>query len=79
MGELYLITSMFNWSYWTLVLTGAGTLITAAYSLHLFLTTQRGPAPAHIVALEPSHSREHLLLALHLLPLALIVLKPEQV
>nr|YP_010960700.1 NADH dehydrogenase subunit 4 [Cubiceps paradoxus]WNH38194.1 NADH dehydrogenase subunit 4 [Cubiceps paradoxus] len=77
MGELMIITSLFNWSYWTLLLTGTGTLITAGYSLYMFLMTQRGPLPAHIIALDPSHSREHLLMALHLLPLALLVLKPE--
>nr|YP_009471898.1 NADH dehydrogenase subunit 4 [Stomias atriventer]AVI25991.1 NADH dehydrogenase subunit 4 [Stomias atriventer] len=77
MGELLIISSMFNWSFWTLLLTGAGTLITAGYSLHLFLTTQRGPLPSHVIALEPSHTREHLLLMLHLLPIALLVLKPE--
>nr|YP_010703121.1 NADH dehydrogenase subunit 4 [Channa andrao]WCO10543.1 NADH dehydrogenase subunit 4 [Channa andrao] len=77
MGELFIITSLFNWSWWTLALTGAGTLITAAYSLYMFLTTQRGPLPTHIVALSPSHSREHLLMALHLLPLILLTLKPE--
>nr|YP_010701776.1 NADH dehydrogenase subunit 4 [Malacosteus niger]WCK11530.1 NADH dehydrogenase subunit 4 [Malacosteus niger] len=78
MGEVLIITSMFNWSHWTLVLTGVGMLITAAYSLHLFLTTQRGPVPSHIIGLEPSHTREHLLLVLHLLPIVLLVLKPEQ-
>nr|NP_443225.1 NADH dehydrogenase subunit 4 [Chauliodus sloani]BAB69984.1 NADH dehydrogenase subunit 4 [Chauliodus sloani] len=77
MGELLIISSMFNWSYFTLILTGTGTLITAAYSLHLFLTTQRGPVPNSILALEPTHTREHLLLALHLSPIALLVLKPE--
>uniref|UniRef100_UPI0030FEFFF1 NADH dehydrogenase subunit 4 n=1 Tax=Umbrina canosai TaxID=1241940 RepID=UPI0030FEFFF1 len=77
MGELMIITSLFNWSWWTLALTGAGTLITAGYSLYMFLMTQRGPLPAHITALEPSHSREHLLVILHLLPLMLLVLKPE--
>nr|YP_009172252.1 NADH dehydrogenase subunit 4 [Taractes rubescens]ALF63142.1 NADH dehydrogenase subunit 4 [Taractes rubescens] len=77
MGELMIITSLFNWSPWTLVLTGAGTLITASYSLYMFLMTQRGPLPTHIIALDPSHSREHLLLALHLIPLALLIPKPE--
>nr|YP_009259115.1 NADH dehydrogenase subunit 4 [Sillago sinica]ALI30777.1 NADH dehydrogenase subunit 4 [Sillago sinica] len=77
MGELMVIVSLFNWSWWTLALTGAGTLITAGYSLYMFLMTQRGPLPPHIVALEPSHSREHLLIALHLLPLLLLILKPE--
>nr|YP_009342482.1 NADH dehydrogenase subunit 4 [Ambassis gymnocephalus]APS85052.1 NADH dehydrogenase subunit 4 [Ambassis gymnocephalus] len=77
MGELMIITSLFNWSWWTIVLTGAGTLITASYSLYMFLMTQRGPLPAHIPALEPTHSREHLLMALHLLPLLLLILSPQ--
>nr|YP_009128815.1 NADH dehydrogenase subunit 4 [Trichopodus leerii]AJR33113.1 NADH dehydrogenase subunit 4 [Trichopodus leerii]AKS28313.1 NADH dehydrogenase subunit 4 [Trichopodus leerii] len=77
MGELMIITSLFNWSWWTIALTGAGTLITAAYSLYMFLMTQRGPTPTHILALHPTHTREHLLMALHLLPLALLILKPE--
>nr|YP_009440533.1 NADH dehydrogenase subunit 4 [Cottus rhenanus]ATG87415.1 NADH dehydrogenase subunit 4 [Cottus rhenanus] len=77
MGELMIITSLFNWSWWTIVLTGAGTLITASYSLYMFLMSQRGPLPAHIIALDPSHTREHLLMALHLLPLVLLILKPE--
>lgn len=77
MGELMIITSLLAWSWWTLLLTGTGTLITAGYSLYIFLITQRGPAPAHVVNIPPSHTREHLLVALHLLPLLLLVLKPE--
>nr|YP_636954.1 NADH dehydrogenase subunit 4 [Anomalops katoptron]BAC23472.1 NADH dehydrogenase subunit 4 [Anomalops katoptron] len=79
MGELMIITSLFSWSWWTIFLTGAGTLITAGYSLYMFLMTQRGPLPSHIIALSPSHSREHLLMALHLIPLMLLILKPELV
>nr|UBY46725.1 NADH dehydrogenase subunit 4 [Platycephalus sp. 1 SX-2021] len=77
MGELMIITSLFTWSWWTLALTGTGTLITASYSLYMFLMTQRGPTPAHMLALDPSHTREHLLMTLHLLPLMLLILKPE--
>nr|WNH23891.1 NADH dehydrogenase subunit 4 [Paraclinus fasciatus]WNH24006.1 NADH dehydrogenase subunit 4 [Paraclinus nigripinnis] len=77
MGELMIVTSVFNWSWWTIILLGAGMFITAGYSLYMFLMTQRGPIPAHIMALNPSYSREHLLIALHLLPLLLIILKPE--
>nr|YP_010318795.1 NADH dehydrogenase subunit 4 [Atopodontus adriaensi]UMB50180.1 NADH dehydrogenase subunit 4 [Atopodontus adriaensi]UMB50191.1 NADH dehydrogenase subunit 4 [Atopodontus adriaensi] len=77
MGELMIITAMFNWSPWTLALTGAGTLITAAYSLYLFLMTQRGPLPQHIINLQPFHTREHLLMTLHLLPTILLITKPE--
>nr|NP_443394.1 NADH dehydrogenase subunit 4 [Poromitra oscitans]BAB70244.1 NADH dehydrogenase subunit 4 [Poromitra oscitans] len=77
MGELMIITSLFNWSWFTLLLTGTGTLITAGYSLYMFLMTQRGPLPAHILALDPTHTREHLLMALHLIPLVLLIMKPE--
>nr|NP_443485.1 NADH dehydrogenase subunit 4 [Ijimaia dofleini]BAB70010.1 NADH dehydrogenase subunit 4 [Ijimaia dofleini] len=77
MGELMIITSLYNWSYWSIILTGMGTLITAAYSLYMFLMTQRGPLPTHILALDPSHTREHLLMVLHLLPLLILILKPE--
>nr|QUO98243.1 NADH dehydrogenase subunit 4 [Otocinclus affinis] len=77
MGEIVIITAMFNWSPLTLALTGAGTLITAAYSLYLFLMTQRGPLPTHITNLQPFHTREHLLLTLHLLPIILLITKPE--
>nr|WNH22462.1 NADH dehydrogenase subunit 4 [Citharichthys spilopterus] len=77
MGELLVITALFEWSPWTIILTGLGTIITASYSLHMFLTTQRGPLPMHMLALDPAHTREHLLVALHLLPLLLLILKPE--
>nr|WNH21435.1 NADH dehydrogenase subunit 4 [Diapterus auratus] len=77
MGELMIITSLFSWSWWTIALTGAGTFITAGYSLYMFLMTQRGPLPAHILALDPTHTREHLLIALHLVPLGLLIAKPE--
>nr|YP_009059901.1 NADH dehydrogenase subunit 4 [Neoachiropsetta milfordi]BAP58986.1 NADH dehydrogenase subunit 4 [Neoachiropsetta milfordi] len=77
MGELMIITSLFNWSWWTIALTGAGTLITAGYSLYMFLMTQRGVLPAHLLATEPSHTREHLLISLHLIPLSLLILKPQ--
>nr|WNH24274.1 NADH dehydrogenase subunit 4 [Xyrichtys splendens] len=77
MAELMIIVSMLNWSWWTIALTGTGTLITAGYSLYMFLMTQRGPLPPHIINLPPSFSREHLLVALHLLPLLAFVLKPS--
>nr|YP_001218739.1 NADH dehydrogenase subunit 4 [Parajulis poecilepterus]ABP03891.1 NADH dehydrogenase subunit 4 [Parajulis poecilepterus] len=78
-AELTVIMSLFTWSWWTIILTGAGTLITAAYSLYMFLMSQRGPLPPHIMAVPASFLREHVLMALHLLPLLLLALKPELV
>nr|AIP90300.1 NADH dehydrogenase subunit 4 [Acrossocheilus yunnanensis] len=77
MGELMIITTLFNWSPWTILLTGLGTLITASYSLYMFLMSQRGPTPNHITGLQPFHTREHLLMTLHLIPIILLVTKPE--
>nr|YP_009942525.1 NADH dehydrogenase subunit 4 [Prolixicheilus longisulcus]QOC71882.1 NADH dehydrogenase subunit 4 [Prolixicheilus longisulcus] len=77
MGELMIITTLFNWSPWTILLTGLGTLITASYSLYMFLMSQRGPTPNHIMELQPFHTREHLLMTLHLIPVILLVTKPE--
>nr|YP_009160725.1 NADH dehydrogenase subunit 4 [Tanakia tanago]BAS04773.1 NADH dehydrogenase subunit 4 [Tanakia tanago]BCB28878.1 NADH dehydrogenase subunit 4 [Tanakia tanago] len=77
MGELMIITTLFNWSPTTIALTGLGTLITAGYSLYMFLMSQRGSTPNHILKLSPFHTREHLLMALHLIPVILLVTKPE--
>nr|BAK41962.1 NADH dehydrogenase subunit 4 [Electrophorus electricus] len=77
MGELIIMSAMFNWSQWTIILTGTGTLITTAYSLHLFLTTQQGQTPTQIYNIQTSHTREHLLMILHLTPITLLMMKPE--
>nr|YP_271985.1 NADH dehydrogenase subunit 4 [Synodus variegatus]AAR99669.1 NADH dehydrogenase subunit 4 [Synodus variegatus] len=77
MGELMIISSLFHWSNFTLLITGLGTLITAGYSLYLFLITQRGQTPEHLLNLNPTHTREHLLISLHILPLILLISKPE--
>ena len=76
-GELIILTALFSWSPWTLIFTGLGTLITAAYSLYIFLTTQRGPLSKHVNNLCPSYTRENLLLTLHCIPLLLLITKPE--
>nr|AKQ77783.1 NADH dehydrogenase subunit 4 [Eremias vermiculata] len=76
MGELLIITTLFNWSPWSIILTGIGTLITASYSLYMFLMTQRGSISTQFRLYPPTHTREHLTLILHLLPLGLLILKP---
>nr|QHI42559.1 NADH dehydrogenase subunit 4 [Aegolius funereus] len=77
MAELTIITSLFNWSAPTIILTGTATLLTASYTLFMLLTTQRGPTPTHITSLQNSNTREHLLMTLHILPLLLLILKPS--
>nr|YP_009517138.1 NADH dehydrogenase subunit 4 [Pristis pristis]AYE93049.1 NADH dehydrogenase subunit 4 [Pristis pristis] len=77
MGELLIITSLFKWSNWTIITTGLGVLLTASYSLYMFAMTQRGPTPQHLLFMNPTHTREHLLIYLHLIPTLLLILKPE--
>nr|YP_010485996.1 NADH dehydrogenase subunit 4 [Tropidophorus hainanus]UVW82168.1 NADH dehydrogenase subunit 4 [Tropidophorus hainanus] len=76
-GELLIMAATFNWSNPTIILTGIGTLLTAAYSLHMFLTTQRGKLPTHVNQTQPTHTREHLLMSLHALPMLPLMLKPQ--
>uniref|UniRef100_A0A0A0YSR9 NADH-ubiquinone oxidoreductase chain 4 n=1 Tax=Caprimulgus indicus TaxID=433629 RepID=A0A0A0YSR9_9AVES len=77
MAELTIMTALFNWSAPTILLTGTATLLTASYTLFMLLTTQRGPLPTHITSLQNSNTREHLLMTLHMVPLLLLILKPE--
>nr|YP_010875327.1 NADH dehydrogenase subunit 4 [Chelonoidis carbonarius]QOD98696.1 NADH dehydrogenase subunit 4 [Chelonoidis carbonarius]WGW14977.1 NADH dehydrogenase subunit 4 [Chelonoidis carbonarius] len=77
MGELTIIISLFNWSNTTILMTGLGTLITAIYTLYMLATTQWGEAPSHTKSIPPTHTREHLLMALHILPMMLLTMKPE--
>nr|ABG37768.1 NADH dehydrogenase subunit 4 [Pelecanus conspicillatus] len=77
MAELTIMISLFNWSTFTIILTGAATLLTASYTLFMLLMTQRGALPAHITSLQNSSTREHLLMTLHLIPMLLLILKPE--
>nr|YP_009158123.1 NADH dehydrogenase subunit 4 [Pateobatis hortlei]AKM98060.1 NADH dehydrogenase subunit 4 [Pateobatis hortlei] len=77
MGELLIISSLFKWSQWTIIITGLGVMLTASYSLYMFIMTQRGPLPQHLILMNPSHTREHLLMYLHLAPTLLLITKPE--
>nr|AAK08551.1 NADH dehydrogenase subunit 4 [Casuarius bennetti] len=77
MAELTIMTALFNWSTPTIILTGLATLLTASYTLFMLLMTQRGTPPTHITSMHNSNTREHLLMTLHILPMLLLMLKPE--
>nr|BAP90292.1 NADH dehydrogenase subunit 4 [Tropiocolotes steudneri] len=76
LGEIMIITSIFNWNTITIALTAMATVLTATYSLHIFLTTQRHKLSTR-TPLKPTHTREHLLMTLHLAPLMLLILHPN--
>nr|ASN65518.1 NADH dehydrogenase subunit 4 [Ectopistes migratorius] len=77
MAELTIMIALFSWSAPTIILTGTATLLTASYTLYMLLMTQRGTLPTHITSIQNSTTREHLLMSLHILPMLLLILKPD--
>nr|QHH24378.1 NADH dehydrogenase subunit 4 [Locustella castanea] len=77
MAELTIMIALFNWSSITIILTGGAILLTASYTLYMLMMTQRGPLPSHITSIQNSSTREHLLMSLHMIPMILLILKPE--
>nr|QOJ44742.1 NADH dehydrogenase subunit 4 [Allobates aff. magnussoni AR-2020] len=76
-GELSILTSLFQWSNLTLIISALSIIFTTSYSLYLFWSSQRDHLPPHTKLLHPTQTREHILLALHVLPIILISLKPS--
>nr|YP_002290827.1 NADH dehydrogenase subunit 4 [Bungarus fasciatus]ACB36674.1 NADH dehydrogenase subunit 4 [Bungarus fasciatus] len=77
-SELLIASSLFNWCPMSIILFGLLMLITASYSLHMFLSTQMNTQTFNS-PIQPTHSREHLIMTMHIIPLMLISLKPELV
>nr|QNL16394.1 NADH dehydrogenase subunit 4 [Cinclosoma clarum] len=77
MAELTIVVTLFDWSSLTIILTGTAILLTASYTLYMLIMTQHGVLPSHITSIQNSSTREHLLMALHMIPMMLLILKPE--
>nr|WAB69978.1 NADH dehydrogenase subunit 4 [Tepuihyla edelcae] len=75
-GEMAILASLFQWSNLTLIVTGLSVIFTTAYSLYLFWSSQREYPPLHIKFMPPIQTREHILLALHIVPALLLMSKP---
>nr|YP_010574481.1 NADH dehydrogenase subunit 4 [Clethrionomys gapperi]UZH94575.1 NADH dehydrogenase subunit 4 [Clethrionomys gapperi] len=76
-GELMITISLFSWSNPSIILLGTNILITSLYSIYMIVTTQRGKLVSHMNNLQPSHTRESTLMALHILPLILLTINPK--
>nr|AIG23470.1 NADH dehydrogenase subunit 4 [Phascogale calura] len=77
LGELMVIMTSFSWSNFSLILLGINTVITALYSLYMLITSQRGKFTHHMYPIKPTFTREHMLMALHLLPLLIMSINPK--
>nr|QXJ42664.1 NADH dehydrogenase subunit 4 [Tylonycteris fulvida] len=76
-GELFVTTAMFSWSNISIILMGINITITALYTLYMLTMTQRGKYTHHIYNIKPSFTRENTLMALHMTPLLLLMIKPQ--
>nr|ACB73105.1 NADH dehydrogenase subunit 4 [Piliocolobus foai] len=76
-GELLVVATSFSWSHITIMFTGLNMLITALYSLYMFIMTQRGMFTHHIINMKPSFTRENMLMFMHLSPIILLSLNPS--
>nr|YP_009450483.1 NADH dehydrogenase subunit 4 [Mus pahari]ARK36851.1 NADH dehydrogenase subunit 4 [Mus pahari] len=77
MGELLITMSLFSWSNFSIILIGVNIIITGMYSMYMIITTQRGKLTNHMINLQPSHTREMTLMALHMIPLILLTINPK--
>nr|YP_003667904.1 NADH dehydrogenase subunit 4 [Brookesia decaryi]BAJ08069.1 NADH dehydrogenase subunit 4 [Brookesia decaryi] len=75
-GEIMIIMTTFNWSAPTLIITSLTAAITAIYSMHMFLTSQQGKLPKDMM-IYPPHTREYLIITLHLIPTMLLIINPQ--
>nr|QUS63996.1 NADH dehydrogenase subunit 4 [Diploderma vela] len=76
MGEITILSALYNWSQPTIIVMAFGAMITATYSLYMLSVTQQGKLPKDMI-LYPPHTREHLLLIMHFIPIALMTFKPQ--
>nr|YP_010259186.1 NADH dehydrogenase subunit 4 [Niviventer andersoni]UIX24735.1 NADH dehydrogenase subunit 4 [Niviventer andersoni] len=77
LGELFIVMSMFSWSNPSIILMASNIIITGMYTMYMIITTQRGKLTSHMINLQPSHTRELTLLALHSIPLVLLTINPK--
>nr|YP_009424394.1 NADH dehydrogenase subunit 4 [Niviventer cremoriventer]ARM56492.1 NADH dehydrogenase subunit 4 [Niviventer cremoriventer] len=76
-GELFVVMSMFSWSNPSIILMALNIIITGMYTMYMVITTQRGKLTNHMNNLQPSHTRELTLMALHIIPLMLLTTNPK--
>nr|WDR45269.1 NADH dehydrogenase subunit 4 [Lasiopodomys gregalis]WDR45386.1 NADH dehydrogenase subunit 4 [Lasiopodomys gregalis]WDR45399.1 NADH dehydrogenase subunit 4 [Lasiopodomys gregalis] len=76
-GELMITMSLFSWSNPSIILLGMNILITSLYSIYMIVMTQRGKLTNHMNNLQPTHTRESTLMALHILPIILLTINPK--
>nr|WKU84007.1 NADH dehydrogenase subunit 4 [Microdon globosus] len=77
LGEIYLLNSIINWSWISMIILMFLSFFSAAYTLYLYAYTQHGKFYSGTYSFCMGFNREYLLLFLHWFPLNLLLLKSE--
>nr|AON77097.1 NADH dehydrogenase subunit 4 [Crangon hakodatei] len=77
LGEISLIISVAKWSSISMIMLGAVSFFSAAYSLYLFSISQHGVISSSVFSCCSGKVREYFLLILHWVPLNLLIVKGE--
>lgn len=75
--EIFLIISIIRHSLWIIIPLRIIRFITVAYSLYLYATTNHGPTINISAPIPQIRSSDINLLTLHLVPIVILILKPE--
>lgn len=77
LSEIILITAILSSSTSSIILVALIRFFTAAYSLHIFSSTQHGQIRTFSNPLHLIKSKDILLLLIHLIPIIILIIKPE--
>nr|QUT13274.1 NADH dehydrogenase subunit 4 [Nais communis] len=77
MSEIFLITATMSYSLMTIIPLGMISFITVLYSLYLYSTTNHGPSMSSYNPMPHISVSDMMLMTLHLVPIILLILKPE--
>nr|YP_009828732.1 NADH dehydrogenase subunit 4 [Hemerobius japonicus]QJC58964.1 NADH dehydrogenase subunit 4 [Hemerobius japonicus] len=77
LGEIFLLNSLVNWSWVSMIMLSLLSFFSAAYSLYLYSYSQHGEMYSGLYSSMNGNIREFLLLMLHWVPLNLLIVKSD--
>lgn len=77
LGEISLFNRIISWSFYSIIFLSMLSFFSAAYTLFLYSYTQQGKIYSALFSFSSNFIREYLVLALHWLPLNILILKRD--
>nr|YP_010584292.1 NADH dehydrogenase subunit 4 [Baicaloclepsis grubei]UZT67833.1 NADH dehydrogenase subunit 4 [Baicaloclepsis grubei] len=77
MSEIMLITSITSISYLSMILLGIISFLTAGYSMYMYTSINHANSSNYVFIYPSTINKDFTLLLLHMLPIILIIMKPE--